>query len=132
MARLAAERLTDEQLEKLTKSVQRMRAHNQDHDVFLEENRVFHTTIAEATGSSVLWVFNETLKSISDGAVVGVEYTPRRRLAVAAAHQKVVEALKSRDPLAAEQAMRAHVGEAGAYWRRKYPELSARNVRWVH
>jgi DNA-binding FadR family transcriptional regulator len=132
IARLAAARLTDAQIDELAASVQEMRDHNDDHEVFLEENRKFHTIIAEATGSSVLWVFNETLKSIADGAVVGVEYTPRRRLAVAAAHEKIVEALRSRDAIAAEEAMRDHVGEAGDFWRRKYPELSARDVRWVH
>jgi DNA-binding FadR family transcriptional regulator len=132
MAKLAAETLTKKQVAQLAASVQRMRDHNQDHDVFLEENKYFHTAIAEATGSSVLWVFNETLKSIADGAVVGVEYTSRRRLAVAAAHEAVVEALRNRDPEAAEAAMRKHVGEAGEFWRRHYPELVARDVRWIH
>lgn len=132
IARLAADRLTEEQLDELDASVKVMKERSDDHHVFLEENSRFHTIIAEATGSSVLWVFNETLKSIADGAVVGVEYTPRRRLAVAAAHEKVVVALRSRDPQAAEDAMRDHVGEAGHYWKRKYPELSFRDMRWVH
>jgi DNA-binding FadR family transcriptional regulator len=131
-ARLAAERLTDDQIAELSASVERMRQNNKDHEVFLEENRAFHQTIAEASGSSVLCVFNQTLQSIADGSLVGVEYTARRRLAVAAAHENVVEALQSRDPLAAEEAMRSHVGEAGNFWRRKYPELVSRDVRWVH
>jgi DNA-binding FadR family transcriptional regulator len=131
MARLATEKLTDAQIDELADSVQRMRDHNSDHDVFLEENQRFHSIIAEATGSNVLWVFNETLKSMADGAVVGVEYTPRRRLAVAGAHEHIVDALRARDAEAAERAMSDHVGEAGEFWRRKYPELTARDVRWV-
>ena len=131
IASLAATRLTSNRIEELARSVETMRDSCEDHDVFLDENRRFHTTIAEASGSSGLWVFNETLKSIADGAVVGVEYTPRRRLAVAEAHHKIVEALRSRDPRSAEAAMRAHVEEAGAFWGRHYPELSARGVRWV-
>lgn len=132
MARLAADRLTEAQIDELAATVQRMRANNQDHDIFLEENKFFHAMIAEATGSHVLLVFNETLKSIADGAVVGVEYTPGRRLAVAKAHESVVQAFRVRDSAAAEVAMRAHVGEAGDYWRRKFPELVSRNLRWVH
>ena len=132
IARLAADRLTDAQLDDLQASVVEMRDSSDDHEVFLAENARFHSIIAEATGSSVLWVFNETLNSIADGAVVGVEYTPRRRLAVAAAHEKIVQALRARDARAAEEAMRDHVGEAGAYWKRKYPELTSRDMRWVH
>jgi GntR family transcriptional regulator, transcriptional repressor for pyruvate dehydrogenase complex len=131
MARLAAERVTEEQIEELRASVQRMKEQSDDHEVFLAENQFFHAAIADATGSTVLRVFNGTLKSMADGAVVGVEYTARRRLAVAAAHEKIVEALVSGDPAAAEAAMRDHVGEAGHYWARKYPELISRNVRWV-
>jgi GntR family transcriptional regulator, transcriptional repressor for pyruvate dehydrogenase complex len=132
MARLAAERITDEQLAELAAGVERMRDQSHDHEVFLAENRFFHTRIADIAGSSVLRVFNDTLKSIADGAVVGVEYPARRRLAVATAHEKVVDALRTGDPLAAGEAMRAHVGEAGDFWSRKYPELISRSVRWVH
>lgn len=132
MARLAAECITDEQLDELSASVQRMRDGSGDHEIFLSENQFFHTTIADLTGSGVLRAFNDTLKSIADGVVVGVEYTTRRRLAVATAHEKVVDALRTRDPDAAAEAMRTHVGEAGDFWKRKYPELISRPVRWVH
>ncbi|MEO7627512.1 MAG: FadR/GntR family transcriptional regulator [Nocardioides sp.] len=132
MARLAAGRITDEQVDELSASVERMRDGAGDHDIFLSENQFFHAKIADLTGSGVLRAFNDTLKSIADGAVVGVEYTARRRLAVAAAHEKVVDALRTRDPDAAAEAMRAHVGEAGEFWKRKYPELISRPVRWVH
>lgn len=131
MARLACERISADELASLRASVQRMRDSSDDHDVFLAENRLFHAVIADATGSSVLRVFNGTLQSMADGAVVGVEYTARRRLAVAAAHEKIVDALESGDHVAAESAMRDHVGEAGSYWNRKYPELISRDVRWV-
>ncbi|MFI5436261.1 FadR/GntR family transcriptional regulator [Rhodococcus baikonurensis] len=132
MARLAADRITDEQLDELSASAERMREGSADHDVFLAENQYFHAKIAEFTGSAVLRVFNDTLKSIADGVVVGVAYTARRRLAVAAAHEKVVDALRTRDPEVAAEAMHAHVCEAGEFWNRKYPELISRPVRWVH
>ena len=131
MAGLAAERLTDVQLNELSSSVTRMRDQSGDHEVFLAENRFFHAKIAEGTGSRVLVVFADTLKSIADGSVLGVEYTNNRRLAVATAHEHVVEALRSRDREAAQAAMLSHVGEAGGYWRRKYPDLVFRPVRWV-
>jgi DNA-binding FadR family transcriptional regulator len=132
IAHLAATRMTQEQLAELDATVTRMRENPDDHETFLMENQRFHGLVAEATGSVILQVFNETLKSIADGAVVGVKYSARRRAAVAAAHERVVEALRNRDADAAEEAMRAHVGEAGEYWWRKYPELVSRGVRWAH
>ncbi len=132
MARLAAARITAEQIQRLRGTVERMREHDEDQEFFSAENRAFHSTIAEATGSTVLWVFNETLKSISDGGVVGVDYNARRRQAVATAHEKVIEALEAGDSNAAEQAMHEHLGEAADYWQRQYPNLNKRNVRWVH
>ncbi len=131
VARLAAERITDEQLKLLRSSVEVMLDNLDDHEVFLEENERFHSTIAEATGNVVLHVFQETVKSVADGAIVGVEYTPHRRKAVAEAHQRIVEALEARDPVASEKAMQEHIGEAGRYWNRKYAALVARPVRWV-
>jgi GntR family transcriptional regulator, transcriptional repressor for pyruvate dehydrogenase complex len=132
MAHLAATRISDEQLAALDETIAKMRANPNDHEAFVEENQRFHGIVAEATGSAILRVFNETLKSSADGVVVGVKYTARRRAAVAQAHERVVEALRSRDADAAEEAMRAHVGEAGEYWWRKYPELVSRGVRWAH
>ena len=131
MAHLAATRMTEQQLAELESTVTRMREKPDDHELFLEENQRFHRIVAEAIGSAILRVFNETLKSVADGAAVGVTYAARRRAAVARAHERVVEALRRRDPEAAEEAMRAHVGEAGEYWWRKYPELVSRGVRWA-
>ena len=132
MAGLAAQRIDAEQVAELRRSVERMRENSGNQAQFLQENQVFHSLVAEAAGSSVLWVFNETLKSIADGGVMGVEYSPPRRAAVAAAHEKIVDALASGDAHSAEEAMRQHMREAGEYWRRKYPELTSRGVRWLH
>ena len=130
MTRLAAVNLTDANLDELEGTIVRMRAHVEDHDLFLRENQTFHSLIASASGT-VLHTFNETLKFIADGAFAGVRYTTRRRLAVAEAHQQVLDALRTRDPGRAEEAMRNHVGEAGAFWSRKYPQLVSQPLRWV-
>lgn len=132
MARLAAERISKEALTELSDSVERMRLAKGDQSAFLAENRRFHSIIAEATGNRILQVFNDTLKTIADGATLGVVYTPARRQSVAKAHERIVSALRERDGLAAEQAMRDHVAEAGNFWRRKYPDLVSQPVRWVN
>lgn len=130
MTRLAAVNLTDADLDELAGTIDRMRAGIEDHETFLRENQEFHSRIASAAGT-VLHTFHESLKFIADGAFVGVRYTARRRLAVAEAHQQVLDALRTRDPDLAEEAMRNHVGEAGAFWSRKYPQLVSQPLRWT-
>jgi DNA-binding FadR family transcriptional regulator len=131
MARLAAERITDAQLDELDATIESMRANLGNHELFLRENARFHAGVAAATGSAVLRTFNDTLKAIADGAVVGVKYTSRRHAAVAAAHERVMAALRAHDAVAAESAMQVHVEEAGTYWRRHYPNLTSGGVRWI-
>lgn len=132
IARLAARRITEEQVADLQKSVEVMADHVEDHEVFIAENRAFHTGVAEAAGSVVMRVFVDALKTIADGAVVGVEYQPKRRKAVAEAHQRIVDALATGDEDGAEAAMRSHLDEAGRFWTRRYTDLVERGVRWVH
>jgi DNA-binding FadR family transcriptional regulator len=131
LAELAATRISDADLDELEATIQRMTEHADDHDAFLEENREFHSIIARASGSIVLRVFLETLKSLADGSTVGVEYTPRRRRAVADIHRSITEALRARDPGLAAARMHKHLQEAADYWQLKYPDLYARPVRWI-
>ncbi len=131
VAGMAAEHITDEQLDALTDTVAQMRNHPDSHDVFLRQNERFHSIVAEASGSVILRVFNDTLKWIASGDQHGIEYRSDHRLAVAKAHEKIVAALRRRKPREAEKAMREHLEEAAGYWKRRYPELVARPVRWV-
>ena len=87
--------------------------------------------MAEASGSVILRVFSDTLKNIASGEDFGIEYRPDHRKAVAQAHEKIVVALRKRRPRDAEKAMREHLEEAARYWKRRYPDLVARPVRWV-
>jgi DNA-binding FadR family transcriptional regulator len=132
LARLAAARITDQQVAELQASVDAMMGDLVNHDVFLAENQRFHSLIADVAGNVVLTVFTETLKTVADGALAGVRYTPNRRRAVAAAHQGIVDALKAKDPVAAGSAMTRHLDEAGRYWTRKYGDLVSDAVRWTH
>lgn len=131
VARLAAEHITDEQLDQLGETVELMRRHTDSQDIFLRENERFHQLVAEAAGSVILRVFSDTLKSIASGDQFGIEYRPDHRQAVAKAHERILAALRKRRPRDAEKAMGDHLQEAAAYWQRRYPELWSRPVRWV-
>jgi GntR family transcriptional repressor for pyruvate dehydrogenase complex len=131
IARLAAEHVTDAQVEELQQTIDLMRHHPESAEVFLRENERFHQLVAEASGSVSLRVFSATLKSIASGEDFGIEYQPEHRQAVAKAHSRILTALRNRRPAAAEKAMLDHLGEAAVYWQRRYPELWARPVRWI-
>lgn len=129
-ARLAAQRMAPSELEELQVTVDRIRADLGSQAVFLEQNRRFHSLIAEATGSVVLHAFNDSIKSIADGASVGVQYERRHRVAVAEAHERIIDAIQRRDADAAEDAMRTHLVEASAYWS-THADVTSRPLRWM-
>lgn len=132
VARLAASRITDDQLDELQRTVDAIISEPGRHDVFQIENQRFHSLIASASGSAVLHVFNEAVKTIADGVIVGVDYTPNRRKAVALAHQRIIDALRKRDATGAEKMMQLHIDEAAGYWNRHFSDLVSQPVQWVH
>jgi GntR family transcriptional regulator, transcriptional repressor for pyruvate dehydrogenase complex len=131
VSELAAPRITPSELAELDDSIARTLANLDDHALFVDENRRFHSVIANAAGSPGLRVFLETLQSVADGATRGVEYGRRRRELVAQAHRTIVERLAAGDAPGAREAMRRHIADAARYWDVKYPHLYAQPVRWL-
>ncbi|MFF0817828.1 FadR/GntR family transcriptional regulator [Rhodococcus sp. NPDC003318] len=130
MARLAADRITDDQLVPLAESVAKMGENLGDLDVFLEANRAFHDGIAWASGNSLFGYLIDAVDGILAGVAVGVEYPAHRRAKVHQAHAGILAAIESRDPAAAEAAMRAHVIELATYLRKKFPAAMTTPITW--
>jgi DNA-binding FadR family transcriptional regulator len=101
-----------------------------DLESFSRQNRRFHSLIAENCGNVVLRTFAETLIAVGDGRSVGITYSAAQVTAIVAAHERIIAAFEAKDPQAAEAAMREHLSEASAYWRRKFGEVISRPVRW--
>ena len=130
IARLAATRITTEQVDALQASIDVMTQKAGDQVLFLEQNMIFHSLIAEASGNVVLRIVNETLRSINDGAAYGVQYSALRHRQVAAVHARILIGLRNQDGDMAEAEMRAHLGDTGRYWQAKYGTLFNKPVRW--
>lgn len=107
--RLAAEKITDEQLNKMGKMLDRMK----DRTISVEERRetdfAFHISIAEATGNALLVIFVRAMKNvfmsmIEKGIFVqgGIDDASMR-------HAKILEALKKHDSKEAEAMMAEHL-----------------------
>jgi DNA-binding FadR family transcriptional regulator len=130
MARLAAARMSDDDLRRLGASVDTMRKHIDDREAFLETNKAFHDIIARASGNALFGFLIDALLGIVDGTAAGIEYPPHRRTAVLAAHTQILEALSAHDGDASAAAMHAHVEEYLRYVTKKFPEVMAQPVTW--
>src|SRR5699024_1552283 len=109
IARLAATRMSDEDIEELKVSVEGMKENLANEAVFLEENQRFHDVIANNSGNALFGHLMNTLLEIIDGTTIGVDYPEHRRKAVYEAHKSIFDALAERDAGAAAAAMHEHI-----------------------
>lgn len=113
-ARLAAERLDDDQLAALGRHLDGMRAGIDDLSAFVEADLAFHHLLASSAGNAVLLDLLQLVRSLLrvwvDRAVQDQDHA---RIAVEE-HAAVYDALRRRDPDAAASAMAAHMTTAAA------------------
>lgn len=131
MSRLAAARISDQDLALLKDNLDRMKKGLGDPAVYAETNQEFHDIIARASGNVLFARLIEALVGILDGTSIGIEYPEHRRRAVHTAHKRIYEALAAHDVTAAADAMRDHIGEYAQYVLRKYPERVEAPIIWM-
>lgn len=131
LARLAAPRVTPDHLAALRSTVELMRADLDDQFAFARENSIFHTLLSEMAGNAVLTLLAETLRSITAGIGVAINYGSGTRAGVARAHQRIIDALASGDGDAAAREAATHMAEFRHYVESRFPELLDQPVRWV-
>jgi GntR family transcriptional repressor for pyruvate dehydrogenase complex len=73
-------------------------------------------------------VFWQAISLIADGHVAGVRYRRSDRIAGAAIHERIIDALVRRDADAAAKLMGQHVGAMHSYMRHHYPAVLRRGV----
>jgi GntR family transcriptional regulator, transcriptional repressor for pyruvate dehydrogenase complex len=124
IARLAAERISGEDLQTLAGTIDQMNAALDDQYAFLEANKTFHYTIAHASGNTVFAYIVESLLGILDGTVLGFDLSGRRnRQIIAEAHESIFRALEARDPDTARAMMEKHIRAYASYAKRTHPDL---------
>jgi DNA-binding FadR family transcriptional regulator len=130
LARLAAERMTGQQLQQLAQSVDIMRENIEDREIFLDANRKFHHLVAWSSGNPLFGFMVDALLGIIDGTPVGADYPIPRRVAVLKAHTRIFEALSAHDGDGSMEAMEAHIQEYLRYITKKFPEVMDEPVTW--
>lgn len=113
IAAAAAEVRKDADLDRIFEALADMRLHMDDKVANEAADRRFHLHIAEATGNSVLLQMVTALWDHAKGPVwAKIDqhfHSPALRVSSQEDHQRVLDALIARDPVAARAAMRAHL-----------------------
>ncbi|MEV5647121.1 FCD domain-containing protein [Nocardia sp. NPDC052254] len=130
MAKLAADRISEEQLATLKYSVDHMRANIDDEEIFVEMSRVFHDTVAQGSGNAIFGYLIHALLDMLDGSAVGMEYPERHRVATCDIHEKIYLAVAGGDAGAALAAMEEHIDGIWRYEEKHYPEVLDTPIAW--
>ena len=111
-AALAATEITEDQIAVLEQTIERMETSAQDSDEADEADRVFHMTIAKASGNTHnyfimenLWPMRVELPDVREMYAAVCEEDSYSRVDE---HAAILDALKERNPDKARKAMRAH------------------------
>lgn len=131
VARLAAERISKPEIETLRRTIEAMAESLEDEQTFFEQNRIFHSVIADASGSAIIQIFQDSLKEIGEGASAGVEYAAPQFLAILESHSRIVDALEAHDPDLASREMFLHLNEGRRYAARRFARALDRPLRGV-
>ncbi|BCF94755.1 MULTISPECIES: FadR/GntR family transcriptional regulator [Paraburkholderia] len=120
VAVLATARMSAAMLDRLRRTVERMRRLAAAGKSPVEADRQFHMLIAEAAGNSVLSRFvGELFDSRHDpiaAAMRGHTESAQTWTAAVQEHDEILRALQAGDPIAAQTAMRAHLRASEERW----------------
>jgi GntR family transcriptional repressor for pyruvate dehydrogenase complex len=118
IAELAAQRITDEDIDRLEDCLQKSVDSAHEPELFLHADLELHTLIATIARSPILFSFIESIHQLGlasrrrTGRLSGITGQSMND------HHLIVEALKARDPRAAPEAMLAHLGNVEEKLRR--------------
>lgn len=119
MARMAAERRTDEDVEALRELVTKMHEPGLDSGRYVELDVAFHIALARATHNTMLYYIVSSVRTALAeviAAVFGVQPTEsalsEMRQRSQSQHQKIFDAIERRDGAGAERAMQVHLADA--------------------
>jgi GntR family transcriptional regulator, transcriptional repressor for pyruvate dehydrogenase complex len=122
LAAEAAENGSLEEFALMQDSIDRMRDIS-DQNKFIEENRIFHSLIAQASRNHVMAIFWSTISIVAAGEDYGIQYTTSNQKRVVEAHELILDACRRRDGAGAAARMQEHVRALEHLVRKSYKYL---------
>lgn len=118
LARMAAERATDDDVARLRQRLADHHASLQQLDRFMACDMAFHREIARISGNPIFPAIMEAMFDWASAYYQPMVRAPGAEQLTLAEHERLVEAIAARDPDAAERAVRDHLTRANALYRR--------------
>jgi GntR family transcriptional regulator, sialic acid-inducible nan operon repressor len=118
LARLAAERATDEDVANLQLRVAQQRASMVDLEKFIERDMAFHREIALISGNPIFPAIVESLFRWASEYYRPLVRAPGVEELTLSEHQRIVDAISKRDGNGAAEAMHQHLSRANELYRR--------------
>jgi len=131
MAKLAAARADSGQVKQLREVLDLLNDGLADDDTFAQQGRRFEALLGEASGSIVVRIMADALNAILWDTIPPVRYSMQRRRNVANSLESIFSSIADGDESTAEAQMDAYVRSGARYWRKFYPDLMARPIRWT-
>jgi GntR family transcriptional regulator, transcriptional repressor for pyruvate dehydrogenase complex len=130
MARQAAERRDDHDLEVLRGSIDKMKAEIDDDEIFASQNDLFHAAVSWAAKNPVLYVVVASFGLIQESTPIRPDLQRRNREAIVEAHQGIYRAIRGKEADIAEAAMKVHVRGFVDHAERAHAEVLDAPLRW--
>lgn len=119
-ARLAAQRISDDELAQLRSIVENQQQHARDHTSIANDDIAFHSGIAKASKNKALLSLYMMLSAMGQQSELFEKLRARVGDNYSTYHVHILEALEKRDPDEAEQSMIRHIGkltfDVNQYW----------------
>lgn len=108
IARIAAEKITQEDLNFLEETISLMEIKNRPIDYYMSKDREFHNIILKSTGSLVFEIMLSSVTELITETLITTLKSGGIKRAIDS-HKKIFNALKKHDPNLAEKEMRSHL-----------------------
>ncbi len=112
IARIAAEKATEQDIETLMSILDEMEAHAGDRARFTRLDNAFHTALARTTHNPILVILLNSIQNVMSEIRQMVESYPDLTKTVIPDHRRIAETVSSRNPADAAQAMTKHLDDA--------------------
>jgi GntR family transcriptional repressor for pyruvate dehydrogenase complex len=117
IVRLATMQATDEEIAELERIVGAMGANKEDVTAFVALDGDFHQTLSEITHNPLLALLLDSVRDLMQEVRVQVHRYPVVYDTVVPDHERIVAAIRARDPVTAGQAMQQHLDHARTFQR---------------
>lgn len=108
-AGLAARRASDAEIAAMAEAIETMRRQTSTVEEYVEADLSFHLRLAEGSHNAVLVALVNTLRVLLRESILATFVADGRTESRLSAHTRVLDAVRSREPEAAEVAMRDHL-----------------------